>query len=182
MYTTLVKQHTPERRFLDMGNAVRKLAHDLCQRGPAMRKLRAEHPSWTRDMSKLFGWKTGRKVRADAMRMMTVASVMPQVQALMDNYALLKNQQCRSPWRVHQSEAVALYGKCCWEDCPGKKLSTAKRPRSSDTLMRCKECSAYLGKDVFLCNGFVKGKPVNCHRHYRIYHHNKEFASTMVIN
>jgi hypothetical protein len=45
MYMTLVKQHTPERRFLDMGNAVREFAHNLCQRGPAMRKLRAEHPS-----------------------------------------------------------------------------------------------------------------------------------------
>jgi hypothetical protein len=105
MYTTLIKQHMPERRFLDMGDAVRELAHNLCQRGPAMQKLRAEHSSWTRDMLKLFEWKTCRKVRLDAMGMMTVASVMPQVQAPTDNYALLKNQQRRSPWRVHQSKA-----------------------------------------------------------------------------
>ena len=39
--------------------------------------------------------------------------------------------------------------------------------------MRCKECSAYLGKDVFLCNRFVKGA---------MYHHNKEIALVMVIN
>ncbi len=45
MYKALVKQHMPERRFLDMGNAMRELAHGLCQRGPAMWKLRAEHPS-----------------------------------------------------------------------------------------------------------------------------------------
>ncbi len=141
MYMALVKQHTPERRFLDMGNAVRESAHNLCQRGPAMWKLRAEHPSWTRDMLKLFGWKTGRKVCSDAMGMMTVALVMPKVQAPTDNYALLKNQQCRSPWHVHQSKAVAQYGKCCWEDCPGKKLSTAKHLRSSDTHMCCKELS-----------------------------------------
>jgi hypothetical protein len=50
-------------------------------------------------MSKLFGWKTGQKVHLDAMGMMTVASVMLQVQALTDNYALLKNQQRRSPAR-----------------------------------------------------------------------------------
>jgi hypothetical protein len=112
MYKVLIKQHMPECRFLDMGNAVRELAHDLCQRGPAMRKLRAEHPSWTWDISKLFGWKTVRKVCSDAMGMMTVALVMPQVQAQMDNYALLKNQQRRSPWHVHQSKAVAQYGKC----------------------------------------------------------------------
>jgi hypothetical protein len=39
--------------------------------------------------------------------------------------------------------------------------------------MHCKECSAYLGKDVFLCNRFVKGA---------MYHHNKEIALVMVIN
>ena len=38
MYKALVKQHTPERRILDTGNAVRELTHNLCQRGPAMRK------------------------------------------------------------------------------------------------------------------------------------------------
>jgi len=97
MYKALVKQHTPERRFLDMGDAMRELTHDLCQRGPAMRKLRAEHPSWTRDMSKLFGWITGGKVCSDAKRMMTVQSVMPQEETPTDNYALLKNQQRRSP-------------------------------------------------------------------------------------
>ncbi len=59
MYKALVKQHLPERRFLDMGNAVRELTHDLCQRGLAMQKLKAEHLSKTRDMSKLFGWITG---------------------------------------------------------------------------------------------------------------------------
>jgi hypothetical protein len=72
--------------------------------------------------------------------------------------------------------------KCCWDDCPGKKSTTVKRPRGSNTHMRCKECSAYLGKDIFFCNGFVNGAPVNCHRHYYVYHHNKESASTMVIN
>ena len=55
MYNALVKQHTPERRFLDIGNAVRELTHNLCQRGLVIQKLRAEHPSWTRHMSKLFG-------------------------------------------------------------------------------------------------------------------------------
>jgi hypothetical protein len=100
----------------------------------------------------------------------------------MDNYALLKNQQCTSPWRMHQSEAVAKKGRCRWDDCPGKLASKAKYPRVSDTHMRCEECSARLQMDVYLCNGYVKGVPVNCHWHYHIYHHNKEFASRMVIN
>jgi hypothetical protein len=106
MYTVLIKEHMPEQRFLEMGNAVRELTHDLCQRGPAMRKLRAEHPNWTRDMGKLFGWIIGRKVCLDAKGLMTVSSVMPPVQAPPDNYALRKNQQRRSPRRVHQSKAM----------------------------------------------------------------------------
>jgi hypothetical protein len=142
MYTALVKEHTPERRFLSMGDAVRELTHDLCQRGPAMRKLRAEHPSWTRDLGKLFGWVTGRKVRSDAKGMMTVMPACLPVEVAMNNYALLKNQQRKSPWRMHQSEAVAKQGKCGWDDCPGKLASKAKYPRNSDTHMRCEECSA----------------------------------------
>ena len=113
---------------------------------------------------------------------MTVQLVMAPVQAPTDNYALLKNQQQQSTWHIHQSKALTKKGRCCWENCPGKKLSTAKCPRSSDTQMRCKESSTYLGKYVFLCNSFVKGAPVNCHRHYHLYHHNKEFTLTMVIN
>ncbi len=123
MYTALVKEHTPGRRFLSMGNAVRELTHGLCQRAPAMRKLKAEHPSWTRDMKKLFGWVTGRKVRSDARGMMMVMLACPLVDAPMDNYALLKNKQRTSPWRIHQSKAVAKRGRCGWEDCPGKLAS-----------------------------------------------------------
>jgi hypothetical protein len=36
MYTALIKEHTPERRFLRMGDAVRESTLDLCHRGPAM--------------------------------------------------------------------------------------------------------------------------------------------------
>ena len=126
---------------------------------------------------------TGRKVHLDAKGMMAVQLVMPLEELPTDDtYALLKNQQRQLPWRIHQSKAVEKYARCFWEDCPGKWLGTAKYPRSSQTHMRCKECSAYLGKDVFLCNGFVKGAPVNCHRHYHMYHHNKQFTSAMVIN
>ena len=103
-------------------------------------------------------------------------------QALMDNYALLKNQQPKSLWRMHQSKVLANYGKCVWDNCPGKLTSKAKYPRSSNTHMQCKECSTHCRNDVFLCNRFIKGVPVNCHQHYHIYHHNKEFALTMVIH
>ncbi len=45
IYWVLFNWHTLGRRVLDMGDAVRELTHDLCQRDPAIRKLRAEHPS-----------------------------------------------------------------------------------------------------------------------------------------
>ncbi len=65
MYMAIMELHSPGWHLLDMGNAVRELRHDLCQWGPAMSKMRAEHPSWTRDMMRLFGWFTGRKIRLD---------------------------------------------------------------------------------------------------------------------
>ena len=97
MYKVLVKEHTPERRFLEMGNTVRELTHDQCQRGLVMQKLRAEHSRWTWDMGKLLGWITGRKVCLDAKVVITVALVMPAVQAPLDDYVLLKNHQQRLP-------------------------------------------------------------------------------------
>jgi hypothetical protein len=133
-------------------------------------------------MGKLFGWVTGRKVWSDAKGMMMVMPACPPVEAPMDNYALLKNKQRKLPWRIHQSKAVAKRGKCGWEDFLGKLASKAAYPCSINTHMCCEEYSARLGKDMYLCNGFIKGAPVNCHRHYHIYHHNKEFGSTMVIN
>ena len=100
----------------------------------------------------------------------------------MDNYALLKNQQRKLRWRMHQSEVVAKWGNCGWDNCPVKLTRKAKYPRSNQTHMCCEECSVRLGQDIYLCNSYVKGVPVNCHQHYHIYHQNKEFASTMVIN
>jgi hypothetical protein len=121
-------------------------------------------------MGKLFGRVTSWKVWSDAKGMMMVIPACLLVDAPMDNYALLKNKQRKLPWRIHQSKVVAKKGRCEWEDCPGKLASKATYPCSSDTYMHCKECSVRLGKDVYLCNGFNRGVPVNCHWHYHIYH------------
>ncbi len=133
-------------------------------------------------MGKLFGWVTGRKVWSDAKGMMMVMQACPLVDAPMDNYVLLKNKQHTLPWCIHQSEVMVKKGRCGWEDCPGKLASKEANPRSSDTYMHCEECCVRLGKDVYLCNCFNRGVPVNCHRHCHIYHHNIKNASTMVIN
>ena len=106
-----------------------------------MRKQRAEHPSWTRDMRTLFKWITGRKVCLNAKGMMTVSLVMPPVQAPADNYAMLKNQQQRLLWRIHQSEAVTNNGRCCWEDCPEKMASAAKHLHSKASAQQRHTCA-----------------------------------------
>jgi hypothetical protein len=128
MYKALVKQHTPERRFLNMGNAMRELTHDLCQRGPAMRKRRAEHRSWTRDMSKLFGWITSRKICLDAKGVMTVQSVMPREETPTDNYALLKNQQQQSPLARSPEQGGEKIWKVLLGRLPREKVEHSKTP------------------------------------------------------
>ena len=80
----------------------------------------------------------------------------------------------RSPWRVHQSAVCKRRGRCEYECCPGWVFSSAKEQRAYKTNMRCEECSEFLGRDVFLCNG-TKGKVegetnkwnvCNCHRKF----------------
>ncbi len=136
MYTALVKEHTPEWRFLTMGNAVRELTHDLCQRGISMRKLRAEHPSWTQDMGKLFGWVTGRKVWSDAKGMMMVMPACLLVSAPLDNYALLKNKQQTLPCHIHQSKVVAKRG-----DADGKIARVSWQARRRIRIAAAHTCT-----------------------------------------
>ncbi len=127
-----------------MGNAVRELTHNLCKRGPEIRKFIVEHPSWTWDMMKLFGWLSCQKICSDAFGFMPdQARPFPMTTAMMEgSYALWKHKRKRtSPWMVHQSNPAEKKGRCCWDDCPGKRTSTAKCPHSSNTYMCCKECS-----------------------------------------
>ncbi len=126
MYRALIKQHMPERRFLEMGNAMRKLMHSLCQRSLMMRKLRVEHPSWIQNIGKLLGWMTGWKVCSDAKGMMTLLSMMPLVQRPPGNYAQQKNQQRRLPWLVHHCKVVMnkkLLGRLPGENNKQGKIS-----------------------------------------------------------
>ncbi len=180
MYTAIMELHSTGRHLSDMGNAVRELTHELCQRGPAMRQMRVEHPSWTRDMTRLFGWFPSRKIRLDKYGFISqrVRVALPEVMAERPaSYALWKHEMKRKrPLCSHQSEVVVKQGRCCWDDCPGYMTMNTKRH------MRCEECSIKMGKDDHLCNIYLKGMPVNCHRPYYIYHHNKQNAMTMVLN
>ena len=156
-----------------MGRAVRELAHDLCQRGTALRTHAANHPAHLRDMDRVEGFLSGTKIRNN--RKFAVASSPLKPTHAIEQSNILAGQQRKQPWRVHQSLAHASYGKCCWPKCPGLTNSKAKRKRSSDTFYRCEECSATTGCNIFLCNESKKGVPVCCHIAYHKQHHNKAF-------
>lgn len=66
MYKALVKQYTPDRQAMSMAECVKFLAHSLMQCGPSMRAKAPEHPSFTRDLSTIFHYGVGRKIRTDA--------------------------------------------------------------------------------------------------------------------
>jgi hypothetical protein len=114
-----------------MGNAVRELMHDLCQRGPAMRKMRAENPCFTKDVTRLSGWFTGRKIHSDKYGFISQRAREASVEMMAErpaNYVLWKHEmKQKMPWCSHQSKVVANHGRCCWDDCPGKRTMTAKR-------------------------------------------------------
>ncbi|KAL7527926.1 hypothetical protein ACHAXR_002197 [Thalassiosira sp. AJA248-18] len=66
IYDALADEHTPDRRKMTMPQCVKFLSHDLMQRGPPMRSLLPEHPQHSRDLTNIFDYGTGRKLRTDA--------------------------------------------------------------------------------------------------------------------
>mmetsp|Transcript_29715 Transcript_29715/g.54805 ORF Transcript_29715/g.54805 Transcript_29715/m.54805 type:complete len:295 (+) Transcript_29715:1717-2601(+) len=147
IYDALVTEHTPDRRFLEMREAIEEMTHAFCQRGVSMRLQRAEHPWHSRDLTNVFESGVGRKVRSDAQG--TIARSGPKLQSILKKIYALVNRQKKARWHRHRSLAYHKYGKCAWEGCVGLKKSKAKRPRNYDTYMRCDECSALRGKDMF---------------------------------
>ena len=176
IYVRLIEKYAKGRRFLKMGEAVQEMMHAFCQRGEPMRSLTAEHPAHIRDLTNVFDSNTGRKLRSDAMGL--VAAIGRQPRATIQRLSRLKNQQKKAPWRTHQNLAFHRKGKCCWKGCPGIKATTANRPRGYDTFMRCEECSANHGKDMFFCNNSKSKKPVLCHLAYHNKYHSKKYCHT----
>ena len=69
-------------------------------------------------------------------------------------------------------------GSACWENCPGLKLRNAKRKRSYNTVMICKQCSAKAESNEWLCLGQKGDDVLPCHIEYHKKHFNKEFPLT----
>eukprot|EP00956_Cyclotella_meneghiniana_P033550 scaffold96912_cov61-Cyclotella_meneghiniana.AAC.1 len=179
MYQALCQEHTPNRRIMDMPEGVRMLAHFLMQYGEPMRRLSPEHPAHSRDLTNVWDFGTGRKVRTDAKGFiakvaMNGASAVP---APNQRARELREKQKKSKWRVHQSCGGEKKGRCSWDGCDGLKSAGAKRKRTAETYMYCEECSAAAGKTIYLCNVGKKDSKSVCHMAYHQKYHNKKYAA-----
>ncbi|KAL7525349.1 hypothetical protein ACHAXR_000966, partial [Thalassiosira sp. AJA248-18] len=179
IYNSLANEHTPNRWKMKMPECVKILAHSLMQRGPPMRSQHPEHPNHSQNLANVFDYGTGRKIRTDAKGTVAQGSRgAAAIAAPQQRFRELRNKQKKAVWRMHQSMAYEKEGKCNWENCPGKAKEggeSRKRKRSYSTYMRCEECSARLGKNIFLCNNVKKGVPVLCHLAYHNKYHNKQY-------
>jgi len=124
-----------------------------------------EHPDPVPSLARVHDTGVGRKRRSDAKG--TVPGRVCQQDTQPASYlAPLRKKQKKHLWRTHQSFSWEKKGKCAYEGCPGidaAKKKGLKRKRAFDTRMRCEECSAMKGSDVFFCNDFKNGKRVLCH-------------------
>ncbi|KAL7526484.1 hypothetical protein ACHAXR_001514 [Thalassiosira sp. AJA248-18] len=177
VYDALVNEYTPNRRKMKMPQCVKFLSHSLMQRGAPMRRYIPEMPKCSWDLGNIFDYGTGRKVRNDAKGTIAEGRRGPDITKPIDTLRRLRHKQKKSEWRTHQSISCEKKGRCQWENCPGKKKSQAMVKRTYDTYMRCEECSARLGKNMFLCNGTKSGKPVLCHIAFHTKYHNKKYIN-----
>ena len=202
LYKALAEEHTPGRKILTMKAAIQEATHAFCQRGPPVRQRKAVHPAWVRDISLVFH-PGMRKIRTDvkmvvarmkvpsfavltATRLVAPAQLPAATQpmararpvaAVNKEECLLKYRQRKSPWRTHQSIASPKRGFCSYSCCPGATtgIGSKKRNRSHKTNMRCEECSAKEGKDVFFCNVTKNGVPTLCHIEHHCLNHIKKY-------
>jgi hypothetical protein len=89
----------------------------------------------------------------------------------------LTRQKKKQPWQCHQSLSAAIMGKCSWVKCPGIEKSKGIPKHAYNTFMRCKECTANAGCNIYLCNDTKNGEVVSCHVMYHKRNHNKAFLS-----
>ena len=124
-----------------------------------MRKQKAEHLAWVRDLSVVHSAGKGRKIRTDKKG--TVSKLNEQAEPVCrKGESYLQVQQRKSPWRIHQSVACNIRKYCVFECCPNMNNNSTKRKRSYKTSMRCEEYSTSEGRYVFLCNDVKNGIPI----------------------
>ena len=165
IYRWLLAKYKSGRRVYSMGEAVEEAAHAFLQRGDSMRKQKPEHPVPVPSLARVHDTGVGRKKRSDAKGTLPGHGRQQDTQPA-SYLAPLRKKQKTNPWRTHQSFACEKTpGYCAYHGCPNRVLtkSKGKKIQGHYTRMRCEECSAEKGRDVYFCNDFRKGKVVNCH-------------------
>ena len=72
----------------------------------------AEHPKYSRDLTNVFDYRTGRGIRLYTAG--EVAKPATEKYKITKRLSLLKIQQKKAPWRRHHSFSNGNRGRCCW--------------------------------------------------------------------
>ena len=74
-----------------------------------MRTYRPEHPKFSRDLTNVFDFGTGRKIRTDAKGIVACGTRgRGAVEAPQQRMRELRNKQKKSAWRIHQSMGMRV--------------------------------------------------------------------------
>ena len=161
-----------------MKEAIQEAAHACLQKGKAMRKRTAQHPSPHRNLTNVFDT-TFRNIRSDAKgvvindrKKLLVRSTTRQQSK--KKRTMEKNQK-HYPWYHHQSTTHTFRKECRYKLCPGLKRTTNKRAKPFESPMRCEECSINENCHMHFCNVTKSGVQINCHQKYHMKnHHNRK--------
>jgi hypothetical protein len=95
-----------------------------------------EHPAYERDLTNVFDWGMGRKIRSDTQGHMSQGVACGNSRNVLAPHQRerdLKAKQKKQQWRLHQSVAGRKSGYCKWIGCPGLKQCKAKQKKSYST-------------------------------------------------
>ena len=65
LYVALRTEHQAHLQMLELKEAIQEAMHAFCQKGKRMRKQKAEHPAWIRDLTYEHDTGSGRSKRSD---------------------------------------------------------------------------------------------------------------------
>ena len=173
IYEYLVNKHTPGRCYYDSKEAIDEAAHALLQRGDSMRLHKAEHPVHVNNLATMWDTESGKRMRTDAQGAVADHVRAREDMAVCQVLRNLKKKQRLNPWCTHQSIAHKVREKCSFAGCTNLRNRNTKRRRSYNTFMKCEECSAESGKNVYFCNDSKSGVPVLCHQRHHVRNHCK---------
>ncbi len=176
IYCMMVTEQMPDCKCFSMKDVIKELMFSLMQRGVPMRKREASHPQPYIGLSIIHGWKSGKKIMLDLTRQAVAEE--GHHQKSWTEYCVLRRIQKKQTQQQHQSMGATARVMCCWGKSPSLKNSKEKVTQSYRTISRCKESSAKMGSNVWLCSGAKRSKVLPCRIDYHKANFNKVFPST----